>query len=89
MVSVLLRLAKAVGVDPIHVAISVTLNLAVGQPPPPVASVMMVSCSFAKVNIWEACKLNVYLGISLVFVLLLMTYVGIPSLGLVDMIYGP
>jgi TRAP-type C4-dicarboxylate transport system permease large subunit len=88
-VPVVLPLIKAVGIDPIHFGIIVTLNIAVGQQTPPVASVLMVSCSIAKANIWETSKLNVYFIISLIGVLLLTTYVPIVSLGLVQLFYGP
>ncbi len=87
IVPVVMPLIKAVGIDPIHFGVIVTLNIAVGQQTPPVASVLMVSCSIAKANIWETSKLNVYFIATLIFVLLLVTYVPIISLGLVDLFY--
>ena len=89
VVPVVLPLVKAVGIDPIHFGIIVTLNVAVGQQTPPVASVLMVACSIAKANIWETSKLNVYFIVTLILVLLLVTYVPVVSLGLVDLFYGP
>ena len=89
VVPVVLPLVKAVGIDPIHFGIIVTLNIAVGQQTPPVASVLMVSCSIAKANIWETSKLNVYFIATLILVLLLVTYIPVVSLGLVDLFYGP
>jgi tripartite ATP-independent transporter DctM subunit len=89
VVPVVLPLIKAVGIDPIHFGIIVTLNIAVGQQTPPVASVLMVSCSIAKANIWETSKLNVYFIATLIFVLLLVTYAPFVSLGLVDFFYLP
>jgi tripartite ATP-independent transporter DctM subunit len=89
VVPVVLPLIKAVGIDPIHFGIIVTLNIAVGQQTPPVASVLMVSCSIAKANIWETSKLNVYFIATLIFVLILVTYVPFVSLGLVDFFYVP
>ena len=89
VVPVVLPLIKAVGIDPIHFGIIVTLNIAVGQQTPPVASVLMVSCSIAKANIWETSKLNVYFIATLIFVLLLVTYAPFVSLGLVDFFYSP
>ncbi|MGA8422975.1 MAG: TRAP transporter large permease subunit, partial [Pseudolabrys sp.] len=87
VVPVVLPLIKAVGIDPIHFGIIVTLNIAVGQQTPPVASVLMVSCSIAKANIWETSKLNVYFIATLVAVLLLVTYAPFVSLGLVHFLY--
>lgn len=89
VVPVVLPLVKAVGIDPIHFGIIVTLNIAVGQQTPPVASVLMVSCSIAKANIWETSKLNVYFIATLILVLLLVTYIPAVSLRLVDLFYGP
>ena len=53
------------------------------------ASVLMVSCSIAKANIWETSKPNVYFIATLIFVLLLVTYAPFVSLGLVDFFYLP
>ncbi len=89
VVPVVLPLIKAVGIDPIHFGVIVTLNIAIGQQTPPVASVLMVACSIAKANIWETSKINVWFVASLIFVLLLVTYVPFISLGLVDYIYAP
>jgi len=88
VVPVVLPLIKAVGIDPIHFGVLVTLNIAVGQQTPPVASVLMVACSIAKSNIWETSKINVWFIATLLFVLLLVTYVPFISLGLVDLIYS-
>ena len=41
-------LVNAVGIDPVHFGIIVTLNLAIGQQTPPVASVLVTACSVAK-----------------------------------------
>ena len=88
VVPVVLPLIKAVGIDPIHFGVIVTLNIAVGQQTPPVASVLMVACSIAKSNIWETSKTNVWFIATLIFVLLLVTYVPFVSVGLVDYLYS-
>jgi C4-dicarboxylate transporter, DctM subunit len=88
VVPVVLPLIKAVGIDPIHFGVIVTLNIAVGQQTPPVASVLMVACSIAKSNIWETSKTNVWFIATLIFVLLLVTYVPFVSVGLVDYLYA-
>jgi tripartite ATP-independent transporter DctM subunit len=84
VVPVVLPLVNAVGIDPIHFGIIVTLNLAIGQQTPPVASVLITSCSIAKAGIWETSRTNLpYIGV-LAFILLLVTYVPVVSLGLVE-----
>jgi tripartite ATP-independent transporter DctM subunit len=88
VVPVVLPLIKTVGIDPIHFGVIVTLNIAIGQQTPPVASVLMVACSIAKSNIWETSKVNVWFILTLIFVLLLVTYVPLVSLGPVNLLYG-
>lgn len=84
VVPIVLPLVEAVGIDLIHFGIIVTLNLAIGQQTPPVASVLITSCSIAKAGIWETSRTNLpYIGV-LAFILLLVTYVPVVSLGLVE-----
>ena len=81
VVPVVMPLVTAVGIDPVHFGIIVTLNLAIGQQTPPVASVLITSCSIAKAGIWETSRTNLpFIGV-LAFILLLVTYV--PSVSLV------
>jgi tripartite ATP-independent transporter DctM subunit len=88
VVPIVMPLVNAIGVDPIHFGIIVTLNLAIGQQTPPVASVLIATCSIAKANIWEVTKVNVwFIGVLLV-VLGLVTYVPAIPLSLVQFFYG-
>jgi enoyl-CoA hydratase len=61
VVPIVMPLVNAVGIDPVHFGLVVTLNLAIGQQTPPVASVLMTACSIAKADIWEvaSCDLRV------------------------------
>lgn len=84
VVPVVMPLVRAVGIDPVHFGIMVTLNLAIGQQTPPVASVLITSCSIAKSGIWETSRTNLpYIGV-LAFILLLVTYVPEVSLTLAE-----
>ena len=57
-------LIHQVGIDPIHFGLVLTLNLAIGQQTPPVASVLIASCSIAKSDIWETTKANLgFIGV--------------------------
>ncbi|MGS4946161.1 TRAP transporter large permease [Meridianimarinicoccus sp. RP-17] len=86
VVPVVMPLVNAVGIDPVHFGIMVTLNLAIGQQTPPVASVLITSCSIAKAGIWETSRANLpFIGV-LAFILLLVTYVPQVSLALTDLI---
>jgi tripartite ATP-independent transporter DctM subunit len=86
VVPIVMPLVTAVGIDPIHFGIVLTLNLAIGQQTPPVASVLIVSCSIAKAGIWETTRANLPFIAVLAFILLLVTYVPAVSLGLVHLL---
>ena len=87
VVPVVLPLALAVGIDPVHFGLIVTINLGIGQQTPPVASVLMVACTIAKADIWEVTKTNVYFIGVLLAVLIMVTYVPITGMGLVELFY--
>jgi tripartite ATP-independent transporter DctM subunit len=88
VVPIVMPMVNAVGIDPIHFGLVVTLNLAIGQQTPPVASVLMASCAIAKSDIWETTKVNIPFILALLFVLFLCTYVPAVPLGLVHFFYG-
>lgn len=88
VVPIVMPLVTAVGVDPVHFGLIVTLNLAIGQQTPPVASVLIAACSVAKVGIWEVTKFNVWFIAVLLAVLMLVTYVPPIPMALVDYFYG-
>ncbi len=87
VVPIVMPLVNAVGIDPVHFGLVVTLNLGIGQQTPPVASVLVTACSIAKADIWEVSKVNVrFIGV-LAFVLLLVTYIPAIPLALVEIFY--
>ena len=87
VIPIVMPLVRAVGIDPIHFGLIVTINLGIGQQTPPVASVLMVASSIAKASVWEVTKVNIwYIGV-LLLVLMLVTYVPVTGLGLVNMFY--
>ena len=88
VVPIVMPLVSSVGIDPVHFGLIVTLNLAIGQQTPPVASVLIAACSVAKVGIWEVTKFNVWFVAVLLAVLMLVTYVPPIPMALVDYFYG-
>ncbi len=80
VVPVLMPLIRAVGIDPIHFGIIVTLNMAIGQQTPPVASVLLTTCSIGKITVADAMKVNIWFILIMVAVTLLVTYVPEVSL---------
>ena len=88
VVPIVIPLIELAGIDPVHFGLIVTLNLAIGQQTPPVASVLITSCSIAKANIWDVSKVNVYFVAVLLLVLLLCTYVPAVPMFLVHYFYS-
>jgi C4-dicarboxylate transporter DctM subunit len=87
VVPIVMPIVNAVGIDPVHFGLIVTLNLAIGQQTPPVASVLITACSIAKADVWEVTKVNLpFIGV-LFTVLMLVTYVPIIPLALVEFFY--
>lgn len=84
---IVLPLIQAANIDPVHFGLVVTLNLAIGQQTPPVASVLITSCAVAKANIWDVTKINVYFVGVLLVVLILCTYVPAIPMFLVEYFY--
>lgn len=87
VVPIVIPLIQAAGIDPVHFGLVVTLNLAIGQQTPPVASVLITSCAVARANIWDVSKINIYFVAVLFAVLMLCTYVPSVPLFLVEYFY--
>jgi tripartite ATP-independent transporter DctM subunit len=87
VVPIVLPIVNAIGLDLVHFGLVVTLNLAIGQQTPPVASVLITACSIAKADVWEVTKVNVHFIGVLAAVLLLVTYAPIVPLALVELFY--
>ncbi|GAW36314.1 sialic acid TRAP transporter permease protein SiaT [Roseovarius sp. A-2] len=87
VIPIVMPLITAAGIDPVHFGLVVTLNLAIGQQTPPVASVLITSCAVARANIWEVSKVNIWFVLVLLVVLMLCTYVPSVPLFLVEYFY--
>ncbi|MEP4030317.1 TRAP transporter large permease [Roseibium polysiphoniae] len=87
VVPIVIPLISAAGIDPVHFGLVVTLNLAIGQQTPPVASVLITSCSVARANIWAVSKVNIWFVSVLLAVLMLCTYVPAVPMFLVEYFY--
>lgn len=87
VIPIVMPLIAASGIDPVHFGLVVTLNLAIGQQTPPVASVLITACAVARANIWEVSKVNIWFIMVLLAVLMLCTYVPSVPLFLVEYFY--
>ena len=88
-VPIFMPLVHQLGIDPVQFGILLTLNIALGQQTPPVASVLVTACSIAKTDVWRTTRTNLPFIAVLVTVLLLVTYIPAVPLTLVDVFYGP
>lgn len=87
VIPIVMPLVRAVGIDPVHFGLIVTINLGIGQQTPPVASVLMVASSIARASVWEVTRVNIWFIGVLFAVLMLVTYVPVTGMGLVDLFY--
>jgi len=87
VVPIVMPLVNAVGIDPVHFGLIVTLNLGIGQQTPPVASVLVTACSVAKADIWDVSRVNIYFVSVLFAVLMLVTYIPAIPMSLVNLFY--
>jgi len=87
VVPIVMPVVTQVGIDPVHFGVIVTLNLAIGQQTPPVASVLMLTCSIAKESVWDVTRANIpFIGV-LLATLALITYVPATTMTLVNLFY--
>ncbi|WIX34026.1 TRAP transporter large permease [Salinicola sp. JS01] len=87
VVPIVMPLVQQIGIDPIHFGLILTLNLAIGQQTPPVASVLATACSIAKTDMWNTTRVNLPMILVLFLVLMLVTYVPAVPMTLVNLFY--
>jgi len=84
-----LPIAKALGIDPIHLGIIMTVNMEIGMITPPVGLNLYVASHLSKMGLTDVSKAALpFVGVMLVY-LALITYVPEISLFLVDIMYPP
>mgnify|MGYP002643023582 FL=1 len=71
------------GIDPVHFGIIMILNLSLGTSSPPVGTVMLLVCNTVQVSVGQFMREAVPLLISLILLLLVITYIPAISLLLV------
>ncbi len=82
-VPVLFPAAMAIGIDPIHLGIIVTVNLELGTITPPVGVNLFVASAISRMTLYEVTKATLPWILVVVFVLMVITYVPLLSLALV------
>jgi C4-dicarboxylate transporter DctM subunit len=86
IVPIVMPLVHKVGIDPIHFGLIVTFNLGIGQQTPPVASVLLTTCSVANISIAEVMRVNIYFILLALGVLIILTYLPEISLFLPNLL---
>ncbi|MCM3714784.1 TRAP transporter large permease [Halalkalibacter oceani] len=82
LVPILMPLINEFGIDPIHFGIMLAMNLAIGQQTPPVASVLLTTCSVGQVSLSQTIPYLKYFLFVMVVLLLIITYIPLVSLWL-------
>jgi tripartite ATP-independent transporter DctM subunit len=72
---IFLPIVTSFGMDPLHFGIMMILNLSIGNITPPVGSALFVGASIANLDIEDVIKPLVPFYVSIIFVLLLVTYI--------------
>jgi C4-dicarboxylate transporter DctM subunit len=72
---ILLPIAQAVGVDPIHFGIIMVVNLAIGLFTPPVGVCLFIACGIAKISITDVIKAFIPFFLVMLAILMVITFV--------------
>ncbi|MGG6312523.1 TRAP transporter large permease [Paenibacillus macerans] len=88
MTPILLPVATALGIDPIHFGIILILNCGIGLITPPVGTVLFIGCALGKVPVSQATKASWPFFFAMCVALLLVTYIPQLSLWLPHMVGG-
>jgi C4-dicarboxylate transporter DctM subunit len=75
LVPILFPLITQLGIDPIQFGLILTMNLGIGQQTPPVASVLLTTCSVGNVPLNQTLKYLKYFIAAMLVILALITYV--------------
>lgn len=88
MVPLLLPVAIALGVDPIHFGIMITINMELGMVSPPIGLNLFVTSSLTKMSMKDVVIATLPWSATIFVGLMLVTYIPIISLWLPNLIYG-
>ncbi len=84
-----LPIAKALGIDPIHLGIIMTVNMEIGMITPPVGLNLYVASHLSHMGLTEVSKAALPFVATMLVYLALITYVPDISLFMVDLLYPP
>lgn len=84
----LVPVAVAFGIDPVHFGMVFIFNMAIGSLTPPMGNLMFVTCGVTKCPTEDFLKDSVVFYVLIFAVLMFMTYVPLLSTWLPNLIYG-
>ncbi len=85
---VLLKVVVPLGVDPIHLAVIVVLNLVIGLNTPPVGVCMFITTSIAKISVTKFTKAVIPFLLVSIAILMLVTYIPQTTLFLPNLLFN-
>lgn len=88
IVPILVPVARALGIDLVHLGCVMVFNLAVGLVTPPVGVNLYVGCGIAGIKLKEICKGVMPLIVASILALLLVTYIEPISMILPNLLGG-
>jgi len=88
-VPMILPMAIAAGIDPIHLGVVMSFNLTIGLITPPFGSIMFVLCGIGNISVQEFARDIWPFVVILLAFLLLITYVPSIVLFLPNLLLGP
>ena len=86
LIPIMLPVMNAIGVDPIHFGVFVTVNMAIGLITPPVGINLYVGCNIADLPVAELCKKIIPFLVAGIIALILITYIPAITMVLPNMV---
>lgn len=89
LVPILMPLTRKFGIDPVHFGVLFTMGICVGEQTPPVASVLLVTCSVAGLPVTDSLRAVLPFFLMLMANTFLVALVPAVSLFLPNLVFGP
>jgi tripartite ATP-independent transporter DctM subunit len=88
MTPILLPVATAIGMDPVHFGIILMLNLGIGLLTPPVGTVLFVGCALGNITLEQGTKAMMPFFYAMCVILMILTYIPELVLWLPNLVQG-
>jgi C4-dicarboxylate transporter DctM subunit len=85
---ILVPVAKAIGIDPVHFGLIMVVTLTFGGCTPPVGSMLFVVSTITRIDFYRICRAVMPLYIPLVIAILIITFVPQISLFLPNLVFA-